>query len=111
MGILKNLVNQGHMFYFIYLFFWLHLTACGGEGNGNPLQYFCPKNSMVRGAWQATVYGVVRVGHDYVTKHTHSTWLVGSWFPDQGSNPCPLQWKRGVLTTGLPGKSVGHFIY
>ena len=26
-------------------------------------------------------------------------------FPDQGRNPCPLQWKRGVLTTGPPGKS------
>ena len=30
---------------------------------------------------------------------------VGSQFPDQGSNPCPLQWKCGVLTTGLPGNS------
>ena len=29
----------------------------GGE-NGNPLQYFCPENSIDRGAWQATVYGV-----------------------------------------------------
>ena len=26
-------------------------------------------------------------------------------FLDQGSNPCPLQWKHGVLTTGPPGKS------
>ena len=25
---------------------------------------------------------------------------VGSLFPDQGSNPCPLQWKHSVLTTG-----------
>ena len=25
--------------------------------------------------------------------------------PDQRLNPCPLQWKHGVLTTGLPGKS------
>ena len=29
-----------------------------GEGNGNPLQYSCPGNSMDRGAWQATVHGV-----------------------------------------------------
>ena len=28
------------------------------EGNGNPLQYSCPENSMDRGAWQATVRGV-----------------------------------------------------
>ena len=29
-----------------------------GEGNGNPLQYYCLENSMDRGAWQATVHGV-----------------------------------------------------
>ena len=28
------------------------------EGNGNPLQYSCLKNSMKRGAWQATVHVV-----------------------------------------------------
>ena len=26
-------------------------------------------------------------------------------FPNQGWNPCPLQWKCRVLTTGPPGKS------
>ena len=26
-------------------------------------------------------------------------------FPNHGSNPCPLQWKHGVLPTGPPGKS------
>ena len=26
-------------------------------------------------------------------------------FPDQGSNPGPLPWRRGVLTTGPPGQS------
>ena len=31
-----------------------------GEGNGNPLQYPCLENSMDRGAWQATVYGVAK---------------------------------------------------
>ena len=35
-----------------------------------------------------------------------TTWHEGSWFPDQGSNPHPLQWHRGVLTAGLPGKSL-----
>ena len=29
-----------------------------GEGSGNPLQYSCLGNPMVRGAWQATVHGV-----------------------------------------------------
>ena len=31
-----------------------------GEGNGNPLQYSCLENSMDRGAWRATVYGVTK---------------------------------------------------
>ena len=35
-----------------------------GEGNGNPLQYFCPENPMDRGAWWARVHGSQRVGHD-----------------------------------------------
>ena len=39
-----------------------------GEGNGNPLQYSCLENPMDRGAWQATVYGVARVGHNLATK-------------------------------------------
>ena len=30
---------------------------------------------------------------------------VVSYFPDQELNPCPLQGKHGVLTTGWPGKS------
>ena len=34
-----------------------------GEGNGNPLQYFCLGNPTNRGTWWATVHGV-RVGHD-----------------------------------------------
>ena len=31
-----------------------------GEGNGNPLQYFCLKNPMDRGAWWATVHEVAK---------------------------------------------------
>ena len=31
-----------------------------GEGNGNPLQYSCLENSMVREAWWATVQGVAK---------------------------------------------------
>ena len=27
---------------------------------------------MSRGAWQATVHGVARVGHDWATEHTHT---------------------------------------
>ena len=39
-----------------------------GEGNGNPLQYSCLGNRMDRGAWQATVYAVPRIGHGLATK-------------------------------------------
>ena len=31
-----------------------------GEGNGNPLQYFCLENSVNRGSWQAIVHGVTK---------------------------------------------------
>ena len=39
-----------------------------GEGNGNPLQYFCLEIPMVKGAWKATVCGIIAVGYDLVTK-------------------------------------------
>ena len=31
-----------------------------GEGNGNPLQYFCLEDSMDRGAWLTAVHGVTK---------------------------------------------------
>ena len=31
-----------------------------GEGNDNPLQYYCLENPMDRGAWWATVHGVTK---------------------------------------------------
>ena len=31
-----------------------------GEGNGNLFQYSCLENTMDRGAWRATVHGVVK---------------------------------------------------
>ena len=35
-----------------------------GERNGNAVQYSCLGNPMDRGAWQATVHRVQKVGHD-----------------------------------------------
>ena len=44
------------------------------------------------------------------THHFYSfgltTWHVGSYFPNQGSNPHPLYWQCGALTTGPPVKSL-----
>ena len=57
-----------------------------GGGHGNPLQYSCLENPTDRGAWQATVHGITRVGHDLATK------------------PPPPE-KRSYIT--LPGKG-GH---
>ena len=34
------------------------LRISPGEGNGNPLQYYCLGNPMDRRVWQATVHGV-----------------------------------------------------
>ena len=36
------------------------LRRSPGEGDGIPLQYSCLGNSMDRGGWQATVYGVAK---------------------------------------------------
>ena len=36
------------------------LGRYSGEGNGNPLQYFCLENSMDRGAWKAVIHGVTK---------------------------------------------------
>ena len=54
-------------------------------GNGNPLLYSCLENSMDRGVWQATVYGVAKNGtqlsmhvgtrartHRHTHTHTHT---------------------------------------
>ena len=38
------------------------------EGNGNPHQCSCLGNPMDRGASQATIHRVARVGHDLATK-------------------------------------------
>ena len=31
-----------------------------GEGNGNPLQYSCLRNTMNRGAWRVAVHGLTK---------------------------------------------------
>ena len=40
-----------------------------GEGNDYPLQYSCLKNSMDRGAWQATVLAVAKSQAQLSSQH------------------------------------------
>ena len=51
-------------------------------GNGNPLQFSCLGSPMDRGAWWATVLGVVKSRTQLSTHthtHTHSTYRVSYW--------------------------------
>ena len=53
-----------------------------GEGNGNPLQYSCLKNSMDRGTWWATVHGVAKSQRrlsDFTFFHFLSFWTESIW--------------------------------
>ena len=46
-----------------------------GEGNGNPLQYYCLENPLDRGAWYATVHGVAKSW----TRLSDFTYLLTKW--------------------------------
>ena len=46
------------------------LEKSPGGRNGHPLQYSCLENPTYRGARGATVHGVNRVGHNWVTDKT-----------------------------------------
>ena len=52
---------------------WVYAISFG-EGNSNPLRYACLGNPTDRGAWQATVHGVARVGHDLAIKLPPPCW-------------------------------------
>ena len=36
------------------------LRRSPGEGNSDPLQYFCLENPMDRGAWRAALHGITK---------------------------------------------------
>ena len=50
-----------------------------GGGNGNPLQYSCPENSMDRGAWWARVPGVTNSRIQLKWLSTHARTLAQIW--------------------------------
>ena len=47
--------------------FWLEISP--EVENGNPFQYSCLENSTNRGAWQATVHGIIESD---ATEHTYT---------------------------------------
>ena len=71
-----------------------------GGGNGNSLQYSCLKSSMVRGSWQAAIYGVTA---SEKTEHTcmqcyhliirKSLYLVYSHSDSLVLTPSTFSWK------------------
>ena len=53
----------------LYIYNFMYTTYIG-EGNGNPLQYSCLENPVVRGAWQANIpWGLKE------SDTTEATWL------------------------------------
>ena len=54
-----------------------------------------------------TIWAIREALHIYIY-FGHRGQLAGSWFPDQGLKPCPLQWKQRVLITRLLGNSMQY---
>ena len=64
-----------------------------GGGHGSPLQCSCLENSMNKGAWQATVYGVVESRTRLKQLSTH---------------PCEIQKDPKLTPTSeVPGEKAG----
>ena len=55
-----------------------------GEGNGHPLQYSCPKNSVNRGAWWVTVHGVTKSETQLSDFHFTICLYVSPWAKSAG---------------------------
>ena len=104
-------------------------TRCWGKGQGlysesqqtGKMVDLCPKETCCLGQNQPTlilnrerVWLVIvnfLVLESFVLFYSgHAMQHAGSQFPDQGLNPCPLQWKRKALTAGPPGKPLESFV-
>ena len=70
-----------------------------GGGNGNPLQYSCPENSMDRGAWRATVPRSHKESDttERLNQHPQSEILTGesqAWYYREA-----VTWEKGAVST------------
>ena len=80
------------------------------EGNDYPPRYSCLENSMDRGAWQTTDYGVTRLRHDWATS-THMCMVshFSHGYRNQTPSPEAPAWQgRWLFTTELLGKPNTH---
>ena len=73
-----------------------------GGGHGNPLQYFCLKNPMDRGNWQATIHGITKSWtrlslHTHTHTHTHPTQAVIT----EVAGICQASHSRGFLAPNI----------
>ena len=73
---------------------------------------------MDRGPWWAIVRGMAKSQTQLSTSRAHlflyfglPAWHVGFQFPSQESNPCPLQWKHGVLGRGCQGSPLATIFH
>ena len=83
------------------------LRRGNGECNGTPLQYSCLENPMDRGAWEAAVHGVTKVGHDWATSlslFTFTHWR-RNWQPTPVFLPGESQGQQSLVGCSLWGRT------
>ena len=78
-----------------------------GEGNGNPLQYYCLENPMDRGAWWATVQVVKsKLLHEFIMllllSHFSRVRLFATPWTVVYHIPPPMGFSRQGYWSGLP---------
>ena len=96
--------------------------SCIGEGNGSPLQCSCLENPRDRGAWWASVYGVIQ-SRTWLKRLSSSSSIVSyglpSWLSDRICLQCrshrfnpwvrKIRWNQWQPTPVFsPGKSHGQ---
>ena len=84
--------------------------SCGG-GNGNPLQYSCLENSMKRGAWRATVHGLIKSRTQHDSACIHLNWNCSLHFPwiHTHSGHQSSIWQLSFLCETLCSRFPRHF--
>ena len=107
-------------FFNIYLFLFIYLVApglsCGRQAPqlrlqgsfscGLPAPQLQRVGSLVGGTWAPQLWHANSQLQHVNSQLQHAC---GIQFPDEGSNPGPLHWEHGVLSTAPPGKSLSPY--